>query len=338
MKSLILAVSLFLVQVVYSQSPVSIDINPTNIVKGKLMLKDLAGNLEYVPLETKDNCQIGRVAHFDVSKNYILVYCGQTKTVFLFKRDGRFVSQISRPGQGSEEYLQLLGVFIDEGKQELILCSFNKHLIYNLSGKFLRKVGHTTMHTPLWIYFNNTFITGTPSGTLPNAFPVYRIWTLDMKPVAASVQSVPVEHKVEGGVIMTINPAICTYMHAGKPYVRESSLNDTVYVIAQNHISPAYILNTGKYGIKPEEKATFNLELLNKSVNIGSMAETQSYILFRYQYKKEYFCAYYSKVNGKLEYFNTKKDGIPNNYDNGLEFWPMKQVDSEWYCFLTHTI
>jgi hypothetical protein len=333
MKSSILIILLWLTQALSSQSPTLININPVSTPTGKLMAGDLVESMEYIPLETKDNCVIGRVACFDVSKNYILIYCTQTKAVYLFRRNGRFISEISHYGDGPEEYIQLLGVFIDESKQELILCSFKKHLFYNLSGNYLRKVNHLILHTPLWMYYNNKFLSGTPSGVLPGVFPIYKIWTMDMKQDMASVRSVPVEHKTDGGVIMTVNPAISSYLYEGKPHVRETALNDTVYVVENNNIAPKYILSTGKYGITPEEKGIFDLELLNKSVNVVSIAETKPYILFRYKYKRELYCAYYIKATGRIEYFDTKEEGIPNNYDGGLDFWPVKQINDEWYCF-----
>ncbi|MDR1202234.1 MAG: hypothetical protein LBL58_11510 [Tannerellaceae bacterium] len=155
-----------------------------------------------------------------------------------------------------------------------------------------------------------------------------------MKQDMASVHSIPVEQKTDGGVIMTVNPAISSYLYEGKPHVREAALNDTVYVVVDNNnITPKYILNTGKYGITPEEKGIFDLELLHKSVNVVSIAETKSYILFQYKYKKELYCAYYIKETDRIEYFDTKEEGIPNNYDGGLDFWPMKQINNEWYCF-----
>jgi hypothetical protein len=333
MKSLILILFLWLTQALSSQSPALINISPVSTPTGKLMAGDLVESMEYVPLETKDNCVIGRVASFDVSKNYILIYCYQTKAVYLFKRNGRFISKISHYGQGPEEYTGLLGVFIDESKQELILCSFNKHLFYNLSGNYLRKVNHLGLHTSLWMYYNNKFLSGTPSGVFSGVFPVYKLWTMDMEQKMAGIPSVSVEHKTDGGVIMTAGPAISSFLYEGKPHVRETALNDTVYVVTDNNIVPKYILSTGKYGITPEEKGIFDLELLHKSVNVVSVAETKSYILFQYKYKRELYCAYYIKATGRIEYFDTKEEGIPNNYDGGLDFWPVKQVNDEWYCF-----
>jgi len=154
-KALLFFVFLSIMQANFSQQPVSININPVNTSKGKLVLGDLIESMEYIPLETKNNCLIGKISYFDISKNYILIFCSQTKAVYLFRRDGRFVRRIGSTGQGPEEYLSLNGVFIDETKNELILCSFNKHLFFNLSGKFLRMISHQITQTPLWMYYNN---------------------------------------------------------------------------------------------------------------------------------------------------------------------------------------
>lgn len=329
---LIISLLLSMIQALFAQPLVSIHIDPANVSKGRLMLSDLVESVEYIPLETKDNCLIGHISCFDVSKNYILLYCSQTNNVFLFKRDGRFVAKIGSSGQGPQEYLRLNNVFIDETKNELILCSFNKHLFFSLSGKFLRMVSHQKNQTPLWIYYNNQLISGSPSGVFPGIFPVYNIWTLDMQLIASGVNSIPVENKVEGGIGMFSNPAIVSYIYENKLYLRESTLNDTVYVV-DNGIMPKYILYTGKYGITPEEKGSFNLDFLTNSANVSSIAETASYILFQYRYRKVVYSAFFKKDSGKLEYFDTNEAGIPNNFDGGLDFWPEKQINKEWYCF-----
>ena len=333
MKSLLLCMCLFITQILFSQNLVSIDIDPTNRHNGKLVLGDLVESVEYIPLETKDNCLIGQIVRYDVSKNYILVYCNKSNNVFLFRRDGRFIRQISGMGQGPEEYLRVNDVFIDENKNELILCTLGKLLFFNISGKFLRKFAFQLNQTPLWIYYNNQLLSGTPSGIFPGTFSVFNIWSLEMQKIGSFVQSVRVEHEYEQGAIMTAAPPLSKYMYQDKPHVRETALNDTVYVGINSSLLPKYIINTGKYGITAEEKATFNLSFLEKTVNVVSVAETETHILFRYKYKKALYCAYYNKDSGKLEYFDTREEGIPNNYNGGLDFWPEKQINDEWYCF-----
>ena len=335
MKSLFVCVCLCITQVIFSQNLVSVNIDPTNTPKGKLMLSDLIESIEYIPLETKDNCLIGEVSFFDVSKNFILVYCRKTQTVYLYKRDGSFVRQIGNFGQGPGEYLGVYDIFIDENKNELILSTTGKHLFFNLSGKHLRTIDISKMHMYLWIYYNNQFLSGSPSGVYPGTFPVYTIWTLDMQQINSFIQSVPVEHKEIGGVAIKDRdgPLISKYMYKNKHYVRETDLNDTVYVVNNNNLTPKYILNTGKYGVTAVEKGIFDIDLFAKFAHVISVAETEAYILFRYKYKNAMNCAYYKKDSGKLEYFNTNEDGIPNNYDGGLDFWPKKQINNEWYCF-----
>ena len=320
-------------QVLFSQNFVSVNIDPTNMPIGKLMLGNLVESVEYIPLETKDNCLIGQIVRYDVSKNYILVYCNKSNNVFLFRRDGRFIRQISGMGQGPEEYLRVNDVFIDENKNELILCTLGKLLFFNISGKFLRKFAFQLNQTPLWIYYNNQLLSGTPSGIFPGTFSVFNIWSLEMQKIGSFVQSVRVEHEHEQGAIMTAAPPLSKYMYQDKPHVRETALNDTVYVGINSSLLPKYIINTGRYGITAEEKATFNLSFLEKTVNVVSVAETETHILFRYKYKKALYCAYYNKDSGKLEYFDTREEGIPNNYNGGLDFWPEKQINDEWYCF-----
>ena len=41
---------------------------------------------------------------------------------------------------------------------------------------------------------------------------------------------------------------------------------------------------------------------------------------------------YYAKSNGKISFLNSH-EGIPNNYDGGIPYWPEKQRNKVWYKF-----
>ena len=52
------------------------------------------------------------------------------------------------------------------------------------------------------------------------------------------------------------------------------------------------------------------------------MAETIDYILIRYKYQDTNCYCYFDKVEGKTYAFNSK-NGFPNDYDGGLDFFFM---------------
>ena len=90
---------LFLLEVhVFGQTAITVSPNTEN-----LTLSDIAQSVEYIPLETNENCIIETVGEFTMSDNYILLTnyqfddnFGIASKVFhyLFARTGQFVTKI----------------------------------------------------------------------------------------------------------------------------------------------------------------------------------------------------------------------------------------------------
>lgn len=49
----------------FSQTPIAINLDPEEIEVSDLGLGDIAESIEYIPLETKDECLIGENVYFD---------------------------------------------------------------------------------------------------------------------------------------------------------------------------------------------------------------------------------------------------------------------------------
>ena len=102
-----------------SQDVVKIVVDPNDTPRGECKLSDLAESIEYIALETNDKCLIGRVNKFDISENYIVIYCYKSNSIYLFNRTGRFICQVGQYGSGPGDFLGVDGLFIDEKKNRL---------------------------------------------------------------------------------------------------------------------------------------------------------------------------------------------------------------------------
>lgn len=113
-----------------------------NYPEKELILQDLF-DIEYVVLETNDTFLTqGNLR--SIGKKYIVIKNdGRTDgDIFLFDRStGKGIRKINRLGQGGEEYVNILDVFVDEKEQELFVNThyINQVNIYNIEGAFKRK-------------------------------------------------------------------------------------------------------------------------------------------------------------------------------------------------------
>jgi hypothetical protein len=321
-----------------------ISIDPKSRPKGELQLSDLVESVEYIPLETNDNILVGDIAMFDVSKNHIAVRCNNTGIIYLFKRDGRFVSKIGNVGNGPGEYTRYVdAVFIEEDRHQVIVhvrYPGHRFLQYDLSGKFkgTEPIEEKAGAGNFMLLFNNHFFKKFSTNETSHPY-VYEIWTRDFRLVREAVKTVPVERK--GGMI-TVSAPSNFYVYNGRVHVRESSLNDTLYVIDKDFLfRPEYVIDAGRYKMtldirnNPEK---FN-DRLPDCVQCNRVFETKNFLLLSYLYgggtangKLVSHFAYYDKNAGKLLYFSSET-GIPNDCDGGIALWPQKQDDNICYAF-----
>jgi hypothetical protein len=338
---------LFLISlVVYPQSSLTkISINPNSQKKGDLTLSSLVESVEYVPLETGDNILVGVISMFDISENYILVKCRNTGIIYLFQRNGRFVSKIGNIGGGPGEYVEydVSAIFIEEDKKQVIVLvkyPAPRFLRYSLSGKFV-DTEPVEDKAGAWLFiklFDNHFFKMF-IGNHPDCPYVYEVRTRDFRLVKEAVKTVPVERR---GGWMTVSAPSRPYVFNGQVHVRESSLNDTLYAIDGKDFSfkPKYLIDAGRYKMSLEMRSNpdeFN-KRLSEYVQCNMVFETKTSLLLTYLYGENgngnlmSHYAYYEKNTGKLLYFSSQT-GIPNDYDGGIDMWPQRQDNHICYAF-----
>ena len=108
--------------------------------KKELILQDFM-DVEYITLETSDEFLTQGLVG-DVGKEYLLVKNRNNDgDIFIFDRKtGKGLRKINRQGQGSEEYVRINGITLDEANGEIIVRSVNKILVYDLHGKSKRSL------------------------------------------------------------------------------------------------------------------------------------------------------------------------------------------------------
>lgn len=116
MKNLVLLLFPFvLLCMVACQSQSSkIDDNPIQIDWDNTSVSDFdVENVEYIPLETTDNSLLGSVGKVLFRNNCFYVLDKMSGGVYVFDRKGKFLSSIVKPGEGPDEYIELMDMDVD---------------------------------------------------------------------------------------------------------------------------------------------------------------------------------------------------------------------------------
>lgn len=118
---------------------ITVDVSKKYPLK-ELILQDIM-DVEYIPLESTDEFLCQGVVQA-IGKEIILVKnVINDGDIFIFDKNGKGLRKFNRKGQGSEEYIFNLSVFLDEDKGEIYVDEVIRNvLVYDLYGNFLRNI------------------------------------------------------------------------------------------------------------------------------------------------------------------------------------------------------
>ena len=297
---------------------------PSSVPVKMVYLKDYFTSVNYLPLETTDECLIGNSARYHVIEDYILVtslnYC------YLFNlNNGDFIRNIGIRGNGPGEYSSGLGYYNPHSKTIYFKDWGNSLVKYSLEGKFLGKVkvpeSSSSIEKPSYaanfsflsenkicVFFSNLngaeskrIMVFSESGDIIKLFPNNRII------------------KTNGFVFTTFDGTF--YKNNDKLFFKEAFV-DTVYIVSEKKISSAYIIDQGKYKITYEER----YDNPNKYQPLQSIMENSNYIVLELNIdKKLYYTIYDKKKNNYNSY--AAKEGFIDNINNFIPFRPSTVSD-----------
>ena len=315
-------------------NPVEIKIDPENMPEGKIGLYDIVESIEYVPLETKEECLIGNGVLCDMDDQYMLISYPEGDSLYLFDRKGKFIRSIGTQGIDPEEYMYAGYSFLDTENRCIIVADRGKALFFDLRGRFLWSSPIPIDDRTTQLYSHGRFIRMAKSYLYRDSvYSVYTIYDQKGKLRKEAVRSVRIPLQADKAYRIAF--AACTtasaYVYNNMPHVWEY-LNDTVYVIdGLNNFHPKYVFHLGKYKVTPEIQGDMKHfhERAANCVIVNALIETSDYLLIQYYYQsylqmKSHYC-YYDKKEKRTYRFDTE-NGFPNDYDGGFDF--------KWNSFL----
>lgn len=113
--------------------------------------KDLSGKaeiVEVVALQTTEASLLREISKLTVGREYILTMSANYDKVCLWGRDGRFLREIGRLGNGPNEYLDIIDAQLDEADGRIYVLDRLKQrmMVYNIEGRLLSNI-----YTGMWI-------------------------------------------------------------------------------------------------------------------------------------------------------------------------------------------
>ena len=292
-----------------------------------VLLSDLASGIEYIKLETNDDCLLHPRADYHFTKDYIFV--DNKKFILQFDRQGNFIKQIGKYGRGPGEIglIRILSV-IDEEQLLVVHTNWARKLyFFNYEGEFVenRKVDDVMN------------IVARPGGQLvlydycAGGYEDYMFMLVNSQGDTTDVVNNHYKWENNTGGVMTVGYHLFYpfYFYGSDTYLK-SMYNDTVYHAHTDSISPEYLIDLGRYKLpqdfRPEVPGSGFQENSKGYRFVNSFEAGEKLFIASSVYSGEgRYNIIYDRRSASGELLVDKdnyESEIINDIDSGPDFWP----------------
>ena len=246
-----------------------------------------------VALETKKECLVGaEIKGLYYRNGRIYVWEEQTKGVFMFDENGKFLAKIQNVGEGPDDYINIDQVQITGDKIYIYDYPGHKMLIYDTDCHFLERIFTKDVYDK-YFNINKAFVVGDrmyfADALLDEQEPkngeLHQMCSMDLK---GSDIKMHLPYKKEDAVshLFYLNEQYYKDVD-GKVRFMTSKL-DTVYVATKDTIYPEYVFDLGEKQLpKSLHKATFSQLRGNEDYKkyfsgVSRFYDTGKYLIFQF--------------------------------------------------------
>ncbi len=298
-----------------------------------LLLSEVADSLHYLPLASDPSHLIGNVDKLMcVDERFYILDRDAAKSLFVFGKDGRFLFQIKRTGQGPGEYVRPDDFTVDsyhDSRSIIILDTSQRKLLkYDQNGDYLEEIrlpffaySFAQVGPDSFVFYHNyVSLPGTNDNTSYNLTFVKenkilkQLFPYEVRPNPLRFAPQTVFSVTSGGVIFM------------------PSLRDTVYRVNKTQVNPLYSIDFGKTKLPKEfllrrvPHAQLLKAISNYSHFIENYSETENHVCFDFGYHGRRYSAFYSKKTNHVR----ASALLANDMDGGVFASPVAACGDEF--------
>lgn len=269
-----------------------------------LLLSDFVEDVEYVQLETTDDCLIGATSFcaFTNTDIYVLNTDFTNERLFRFDRlTGKFIKQIGKTGKGPKDMLKPSALYAENDIVYVSSNNTNKVYVYKKNGEYIQTLSMDKGMGDRIAVVQDKYIISHPGVDYVTVAGNDNHETIGTRYIAAKILDMKGDSlfaqcdTLKGNVILDLNP-IRWYYNGDINYYNE--IDATIYAANEKGATPRYKFNFGKNLWKITEKLEKEHVEYIKFLEINETSDN----LFIYwsQNQKAYF-ARFNKKTQKLE-------------------------------------
>ena len=340
-----------------------IDVATAMAKQTTLKASEYFSEIGYIPLETNDECLIGRDPKIRFAGENILITSSTSSysQAMLFDANGKFIRHIGYRGNDPEGY-NSVRCFVDDSRELIYFEGFGSNLVcYGFDGKFTGRIpthGPSGMGSTFYFLNGDTLIGYRSNPLSGNVFDGITLFNAsgkidsipsnlpELPPLEVVSMDVLTSTGMYGpvgyeGILFIYGRETASIWMAGatifwnqdrETYFKEP-FNDTIYVIQQNTKIPRLILELGEYRWEAAERMKKDK---NKGFYSTQFFENQQILFFRFLTglfadNVMSYNAVYNKVTGNIN-IAPFKEGIIDDLTHFLPLQPRAVSSSGVYA------
>jgi hypothetical protein len=307
--------------------------------KQTIPLSQIASDVEYIVLETKEDCMVRPVVRYYFTDS--LIFIRNFDQILKFSQNGKFIQRIGNSGRGPGEIDLIRNLsFLPDRKTLVVQKNYQRELLFfSFSGELIKTLDYEPHIESFKILRNGNFLTY-ESGALGTEDVMFCVMNENWDTLSTVRNYSKWISSPASIQIMIGYPAFEPFYFSQNSDHLKSMYNDTVYRIASDKIEPEYFINLGKHKLpeelRPERLGVSQLQKFrdnghnyyfaqvfeaSKKVFIGAFnygeIESSKYLIYD-KFKEE--CTL-------LTNYDNKSSGFVNDWDGGVDFWPTGQIN-----------
>lgn len=307
----------------YSYKKILIDSDKSS---NKIYTSNIFSDIEYIPLETTNECLIGEISRIIYYKKRFYILDTQTKSIFCFSNAGKFIYKIKSVGPGPGEYLNPNSISIDDINDNLLVYCNKTHQVlrYDLDGNFIKTIRINFYATHFTFLSENRFVffcdfTHSNKKLQRNHMMPNLIITTAKGKILSS--NLPYNDRINYSLIPI---ASSLFNSLSDDISFATPFNDTIYHVSAetNELKRAYLFDFVKSKkdddffnkLYDQNMTTNDLDDYIKRRNIANIflfVESNSNIFIIYVIKREIHFCFYDKINHVFYDSSTKNEENP---------------------------
>lgn len=271
-----------------------------------LLLSDIVEDVEYVKLETTDDCLLAGTARVFITNDdiYTLNKYSDEKLLRFDRKTGKFISQIGSIGQGPKEMINPCFVFAKDSLVYVTSTSTDKVYVYTNENQFIRSVPFCKDRSSFEDGVGQTisvidhqYIVRHP-GQLQSKLNYNQYIAAEVIDMNSNRLFAMRDTSDVYGIMLTLDwDPVRWYYKGNINFYNEP--DRTVYAVTKDSIIPRYHFNLGdnKWPVKSEK---LTMEYV-KHIKFKSFRETEDYLYLYWNQREKGYFARFNKKTEKLD-------------------------------------